>query len=157
MKRLTLVLLSALLLPRGATAQQQAVADSIRRQADRFIAALASKDIDQFVSLFTTSPDFIYVDAGNIYPDPPALRKAGAGFFSRIKTFNAKWDPEKIVVLGPDGGAFTGVLKVDATDTADKPIWPLGKIWTLVYQRRAGKWQIIQAHEANIPPPRKAG
>ncbi|MBI4521858.1 MAG: nuclear transport factor 2 family protein [Gemmatimonadetes bacterium] len=141
---------------RSAGAQQSAVADSIRRQADRFIAAIASRDIDQFVSLFTTDPDFIYVDAGNIYPDPPALRKAGAGFFGRIKTFNAKWDPAKVVVLGPDGGAFTGVMKVEAADTTGKAIWPLGKIWTLVYQRRGGKWQIVQAHEANVPPPRPA-
>ena len=152
MKRLLLVL--PLLLGPSAAAQQTAVADSIRHQADRFVAAIASKDIDQFVALFTSDPDFIYVDAGNIYPDPPALRKAGAGFFSRIKTFNATWDPTKIVVLGPDGGAFTGVLKVEGTDVSGKSIWPLGKIWTLVYQRRGGKWQIIQAHEANIPAPR---
>jgi ketosteroid isomerase-like protein len=154
MKRLAVVISLMIVLSRGVAAQQNAVADAIRGQADRFIAAIASKDIDQFVALFTTDPDFIYVDAGNIYPDPPALRKAGSGFFSHIKTFNAKWDPTKIVVLGPDGGSFTGVMKVDASDDSGKAIWPLGKIWTLVYQRRGGKWQIIQANEANIPPPR---
>ena len=136
------------------SALQSAVADSISRQAELFIGALASRDIDRFVNLFTADPDFIYVDAGRIYPDRPALRAAGAGFFGRIKTFSAKWDPGKVVVLGPDAGAFTGVMKVQGADTTGAAIWLNGKIWTLVYQRRGGRWQIVQAHEANVPPPR---
>jgi uncharacterized protein (TIGR02246 family) len=138
---------------RPALAQPSAVADSIRRQADQFVAAIASRNIDQFVGLFAPEPDFIYVDAGNIYPDRAALHKAGSGFFARIKTFNAKWDPTKVVVLGPDAGAFTGVMHVAGADTTGRAIWPNGKIWTLVYQRRGGRWQIVQAHEANVPPP----
>jgi uncharacterized protein (TIGR02246 family) len=150
----TAALLLGIAAPLGA--QPSAVSDSIRRQADRFVAAIASRDIDQFVGLFAPEPDFIYVDAGNIYPDRAALRKAGAGFFVRIKTFSGKWDPAKVIVLGPDGGAFTGVLHVEAADTSGKAIWPNGKIWTLVYQRRGGRWQIVQAHEANVPAPRPA-
>jgi len=137
-----------------ARAQQGPVADSIRHQADLFIAALASRDIDQFVSLFTTDADFIYVDGGNIYPDRPALRNAGAGFFRSLKTFSATWNPTKLLVLGPDAGAFTGVMRVQAADTTGRVIWPNGKIWSLVYQRRGGRWQIIQAHEATVPAPR---
>jgi ketosteroid isomerase-like protein len=143
-----------LLASRPVAAQQSAVADSIRRQADRFVAAIASRDIDQFVGLFAPEPDFIYIDAGNTYPDRAALRKAGAGFFGRIKTFSGKWDPVKLLVTGPDAGVFTGRLHVEGADTAGTAIWPNGKIWTLVYQRRGGKWLIVQAHEANVPAPR---
>jgi uncharacterized protein (TIGR02246 family) len=144
------------LLPQSAQAQQSAVADSIRKNADRFIAALAAHDIDQFVSLFAPEPDFIYVDGGRIYPDRAALRKAGAGFVGSIKTFNAKWDPTKILVMGPDAGIFTGVMTIQGADSTGKVIWPNGKIWTLAYQRRQGKWMIVQAHEATVPPPRPA-
>ncbi|MSR06227.1 MAG: hypothetical protein EXR93_04030 [Gemmatimonadetes bacterium] len=151
--RLSLALLA---LPAHHASAQQAVADSIRYQAERFIGALASRDIDQFVSLFMPDPDFIYVDAGRIYPDRAALRAAGAGFFGRIKTFKATWNPVKIVVTGPDAGAFTGVMQVTGADTTGAVIWPNGKIWTLVYQRRGGQWWIVQAHEANVPPPRAA-
>jgi uncharacterized protein (TIGR02246 family) len=147
--------LALLVLPaRPASGQQLAVADSIRHQAERFIGALASRDIDQFVALFTPDPDFIYVDGGRIYPDRAALRAAGAGFFGSLKTFNATWNPTKLVVTGPDGGAFTGVMRVQAADTTGRMIWPNGKIWTLVYQRRNGTWWIVQAHEATVPPPR---
>ena len=142
------------LLSQPLHAQQNAVADSIRRHADRFIAALAAHDIDQFVALFAGEPDFIYVDGGRIYPDRAALRKAGAGFVGSIKTFNAKWDPTKILVLGPDAGVFTGVMTIQGADTTGKVIWPNGKIWTLAYQRRQGQWKIVQAHEATVPAPR---
>ena len=156
MKRMagTIAMTAVLMMPQFAAAQHKAVADSVRKQADLFVAAIASRDIDQFVRLFTADPDFIYVDAGRIYPDRPALRAAGAGFFKRIKTFSGTWSPAKVIVLGPDGAAFTGQLHVQATDTAGATIWPLGKIWTLIYQRRGGRWQIIQAHEANVPAPR---
>ena len=151
------VSLALLVLPvSGAGAQQGPVADSIRHQAERFIGALASRDIDQFVNLFTNDPDFIYIDAGNVYPDRATLRARGAGFFRSLKTFSATWDPSKIVVTGPEGGAFTGVMKVTAADTTGRIIWPNGKIWTLVYQRRGGQWLIVQAHEANVPAPRAA-
>src|SRR5262245_36141288 len=150
-----LVALTALLLSLARPlSAQSAVADSIRAGAQRFIAALASHDIDQFVGLFAPEPDFIYVDAGRIYPDRAALRAAGARFVGSIKTFNAKWDPVKILVTGPEAGIFTGVMTVQGADTAGRVIWPNGKIWTLAYQRRGGKWLIVQAHEANVPPPR---
>jgi uncharacterized protein (TIGR02246 family) len=133
---------------------QSALGDTVRQQAERFIAALAAHDIDQFVGLFAGEPDFIYVDGGRIYLDRAALRNAGARFVGSIKTFNAKWDPTKILVLGPDGAVFTGVMQVQAADTTGKVIWPNGKIWTLVYQRRGGRWLIVQAQEATVPAPR---
>src|SRR5262245_32537219 len=122
-------LLAALLaLPARPVSAQSAVADTIRQQAERFIAALASHDIDRFVGLFAPEPDFIYVDAGRIYPDRAALRTAGARFVGSIRTFNARWDPTKVLVYGPDGGVFTGVMKVEGADTTGKVIWPNGKI-----------------------------
>jgi ketosteroid isomerase-like protein len=152
----TLLVLLVTVLSQPSQAQQSAVADSIRSNADRFIAALASHDIDKFVALFAEEPDFIYVDAGRIYPDRAALRKAGANFVGSIRTFNAKWDPVKILVTGPDAGVFTGVMTVQGTNSAGNAIWPNGKIWTLAYQRRQGQWKIVQAHEANVPAPRPA-
>ena len=89
MKRASLAtalgVVSLLAAPSHASAQQSATADSIRAQAQRFIAAIASKDIDQFVALFAPEPDFLYVDGGRIYPDRAALKKAGSGFFGGIK------------------------------------------------------------------------
>lgn len=149
------LLAGALALPlRPAVAQQQATVDTIRWEAAKFIQAIASKDIDRFVALFAPEPDFIYVDGGRIYPDRAALRNAGSGFFSRIASFDATWTETKILTIGTDAAVFTGVMKIQGTTSAGQPIWPNGKIWTLAYQRRAGHWMIVQAHEATVPPPR---
>jgi uncharacterized protein (TIGR02246 family) len=141
--------------PRPASAQQAAVADEIKKQADRFIASFAAHDIDQFVNLFTNDADFWYIDGGNNYPDRAALRKAATPFFGSIKNFSATWSTSKTLILGPEGGVFTGIMKIQAADTTGRAIWPIGKVWTLAYQRRGGQWLIVQAHEATVPPPRQ--
>src|SRR6185295_13242145 len=117
----TAVLVSLVMLaPRPASAQQAAVADEIKKQADRFIATFVAHDIDQFVNLFTNDADFWYIDGGNNYPDRAALKKAATGFFGSIKNFSATWTTSKTLVLGPEGGAFTGIMKIQAADTTGK-------------------------------------
>lgn len=129
-----------------------AVGDTIRMQADRVIAALASRQVDSLADLFTRDADFVYVDNGRIYPDNAALKAAATPFFGRLGRAAGRWDPAHVVVLGPDAGAFTGVFRAEMADTAGAPLWTEGKIWTFVYQRRAGRWQIVQAHEVNARP-----
>jgi uncharacterized protein (TIGR02246 family) len=129
-----------------------AVGDTIRMEADRVIAALASRQVDSLADLFTRDSDFVYVDNGRIYPDNAALKAAATPFFSRLGRAGGRWDPAHVVVLGPDAGAFTGVFRAEMADTAGAPLWTDGKIWTFVYQRRAGRWQIVQAHEVNAKP-----
>ncbi|MDX2057914.1 MAG: nuclear transport factor 2 family protein [Gemmatimonadales bacterium] len=132
--------------------QRAAVRDTIRAEADRVIAALASRQVDSLADLFTRDPDFVYVDNGRIYPDNAALKAAATPFFGRLGRAGGRWDPAHVLVLGPDAGAFTGVFRAEMADTAGAPLWTEGKIWTFVYQRRAGRWQIVQAHEVNARP-----
>lgn len=130
-------------------AQAAAVTDTIRQQANRVIEAIASKRIEQFMALFTTAPDLVYVDNGSIYPSRDALAKAAGGFFTTIGSAGGVWDPVHIVPLSESSGAFTGIFRPKMVDTKGKPLWTEGKIWTFVYQRRAGQWVIVQAHEVN--------
>ena len=135
-------------------AQRTAVADTIRAQAEQLIGALAAKDIDQFAGLFTSEPDLVYVDNGRIYPDLAALKAAAGGFFKRIGSASGRWDPAHVLPLSASSGAFTGIFRPQMVDTAGAPLWVDGKIWTFVYERRAGRWVIVQAHEINALPPR---
>ncbi len=137
-----------------STVQRAAVADTIRIQADRFIAAIASKQIDRFMELFATEPDLTYVDNGRIYPSRQALATAAGGFFTRIGSAGGAWESPRILPLSTSSGAFTGTFRPRMVDTAGQPLWVDGKIWTFVYQRRAGNWVIVQAHEVNALPPR---
>jgi hypothetical protein len=134
---------------RLSPAQRAAVADTILAQADHFIAALSSLDIVRFTGLFTADPDLIYVDNGRIYPDRAALAAAAGGFFKRVRSAAGKWEAPHALPLSLDSGAFTGIFRAQMADTAGQPLWTEGKIWTLVYQRRGGRWVIVQAHEVN--------
>jgi hypothetical protein len=135
-------------------ADRGATSDSIRAQADQFIAALASLEIDRFVALFAADPDFVYVDNGRIYPDRAALAAAAGGFFRRVRSAGGSWESPRVLPLSRTAGAFTGIFRARMIDTAGVPLWTEGKIWTLVYERRGGRWVIVQAHEVNAAPPR---
>lgn len=131
-----------------------AVADTIRIQADRVIAALASKNIDRLMELFTTESDLTYVDNGRIYPTRDDLARAAGGFFKRIGSAAGSWESPRVLPLSESAGAFTAIFRPRMVDTAGAPLWTDGKIWTFVYQRRGGKWVIVQAHEVNALPAR---
>ena len=130
-------------------AQRAQVEQEVMDAANAFVAGLSSLDGDEFIASFTDAGDLVYVDAGRIYPDRDALRNAAAGFMSRQERIGGMWDPAHVVVLGPDGAAFTGVFHADVVDTAGVAQWTTGKIWTFVYERRDGAWTIVQAHESN--------
>ena len=134
--------------------QRAAVTDTIRLQADRVVAAIASRNIDRFMELFTTEADLTYVDNGRIYPSRAALASAAGGFFKRIGSAGGTWDSPRILPLSSSAGAFTGIFRPQMVDTAGQPLWTDGKIWTLVYERRNGAWVIVQAHEVNARPAR---
>lgn len=128
------------------------VATQVRAAADQVIAAIASKDIDQFMALFTDASDLVYVDNGKIYPSREALATAAGGFFKRIGSAGGHWDPAHVVVLSPTAASFTGIFRPQMVDTAGTPLWTDGKIWTFVYERRGGAWKIVHAHEVNVRP-----
>ena len=130
--------------------QRAAVADTIRIQADRLIGTIGN--IDRFMELFTTEPDLEYVDNGRIYPNREALAKAASGFFKRVRSTGGRWDPAHVLPLSSSSGAFTGIFRPQMVDAGGVALWTEGKIWTFVYQRRGGKWVIVQAHEINAKP-----
>ena len=137
-----------------SAAEQAAVTDTIKARAGLFAQRLAPGKLGDFLALFANDADFIYVDGGNIYPTRAALGRAATGFFRSLKTGGGSWDKQQIVVLSPTAGSFTGVFRSAISDTTGKAIWTNGKVWTLVFQRRAGAWVIVQAHEATVPAPK---
>jgi ketosteroid isomerase-like protein len=129
--------------------ERTAVADSVRRLTDGFIAALGSLDPARFSRQFTSDPDFSYVDNGARYPDREALARAAGGFFARTRSLTGRWESPEITVLGRDAASFVGTFRATGTDKDGKPVWTAGKVWTLLYQRRGGEWQIVHAHESD--------
>ena len=133
-------------------AGRSAIEDTIRSRATVFAQSIGPGKLTAFLDLFTPDRDFIYVDGGRIYPTRDALGKAASGFFGSLKTGGGTWGEQRVIALSPTAGAFTGVFRSQISDTTGRAVWTDGKVWTLIYQRRAGKWVIVQAHEATVPP-----
>ena len=54
-------------------------------------------------------------------------------------------------VLSPDAAVMTATYHVPHLTPSNKP-HILGGAWTAVFQKRGGRWYIIQEHLSDLPP-----
>ncbi|HEY0779947.1 MAG TPA: DUF4440 domain-containing protein [Gemmatirosa sp.] len=138
-------------------------------------AALA----DTLVGLITTAYDFsrpgveqrllglyapgafvVSAAAGRITTSRAALAQQIAGFWSRVGQ-NMR-DPRFVVreryatALGPDAAALTLTYAIPHQTPEGRP-HTLAGAWTAVFQRRGGRWVIVQEHLSDLPAPAAIG
>jgi hypothetical protein len=130
-------------------AQRAAVADTVRQQTDAFIAAFNHMDASVFIEQTATIEAF--AESGTLYPSADSLARQVRGFVAGIRSLDVGWDQLHVTVLAPDAGVVTGTFHENVVDKAGKTTKFHGA-WSGVYQRRDGKWRIVQAHESYTNP-----
>jgi len=61
------------------------------------------------------------------------------------------WDQMVIDVLAPDAAVMTATYHIPHLTPKGEP-HVLGGAWTAVFQRRGGRWLIVQEHLSDLPP-----
>lgn len=129
-------------------AQRAAVADTVRRQTDAFIASFNRMDASVFIDQIATNEAF--AETGALYPSRDSIIATVRGFVAGIRSLEVGWDQVHVTVLAPDAAVITGTFHESFVDKAGKAT-KLHGAWTGVYQRRDGKWGIVQGHESYTP------
>jgi ketosteroid isomerase-like protein len=129
--------------------QRAAVADTIRQQTDAFIAAFNHLDPSVFVDQVASVESF--ADGGMLYPSADSLASQVHSFVAGIRSLDVGWEQLHVTVLALDAGVVTGTFHENVVDKAGKTM-KLHGAWTGVYQRRDGKWRIVQGHESFTNP-----
>lgn len=136
-------------------AERQAVAQGVRAQAESFVAAFRQLNAQPFLDQLANNES--YGENGVFYPTRDSLLSAVGHFPKMFTSIDVTWEGEpRITVLGPDAAVFSSSFREVAQPTTGAAM-RLHGVWTGVYRRANGRWEIVQAHESYVTesPPQK--
>ena len=153
------LLLFAACAPRDGTsltsAQRAAIADTLRSEIGRAYDLSAPGDrVARLMSLYPTAGPIISASGGQVTTSRDSLEDGIRAFWENVgrNMQNPKWTwgTMHIDVLSPDAAVLTTTYSVAHLTPRGEPHVIAGA-WTAVFQRRAGKWVIVQEHLSDVP------
>ncbi|HEY9426182.1 MAG TPA: DUF4440 domain-containing protein [Gemmatimonadaceae bacterium] len=136
-------------------AEREAIADTIRSRITT-AANLSAKDVvASLMSLYPDSGPVISASAGRLTTSRDSLALDIASFWRNIgqnmRQPRWEWGPMYVDVLAPDAAVLTATYRIPHITPQGHP-HTVGGAWTAVFQRRGGKWVIIQEHLSDFVP-----
>ena len=141
--------------PALSDAQRDAIADTIRT---RIVAAydLTKPDdaVARLMSLYPASGPVISASGGQVTASRDTLQSAIRAFWDNVgrnmREPKWTWGAMHVDVLAPDAAVVTTTYRVPHLTPAGQPHVIAGA-WTAVFQRRGGRWVIVQEHLSDTP------
>ena len=136
-------------------ARRAAIADTVKRT---LVAAcdLTSKGdvVARLMSLYPDSGPVISASAGRVTTTRVALERSIRQFWENVgqNMRNPKWEwgEMHVEVLSPDAAAVTAPYRIPHLTPRGMP-HVVGGAWTAVFERRGGRWVIVQEHLSDAP------
>ena len=141
----------------GATmsaSERQAIADSISRQV-KSAYDLSKPDVEQrLLSLYPPSGRVVSAAAGQVLTSRDSLAMGIKAFWENVGVNMREpkwiWDQTIIDVLAPNAAVMTARYHIPHLTPRNQP-HTLGGAWTAVFEKRDGRWYIIQEHLSDLP------
>jgi len=138
-----------------ATQRDAALADTLSRLiADAYDFSRPGV-VDRLLGLYAPRDPVVSAAAGRVTTSRALLAQAIAGFWTRVG--HNMQDPRFVIreryatALGPDAAVLTLTYAIPHQTPEGRP-HTLAGAWTAVFQRRAGRWVIVQEHLSDLPP-----
>lgn len=136
-------------------AERQAIADTIRSRITTAANLSAGDVVASLMSLYPDTGRVISASSGRVITARDTLSLAIATFWRNIgqnmRDPRWEWGPMYIDVLAPDAAVLTATYRIPHITPQGHP-HIVGGAWTAVFQRRAGKWVIVQEHLSDFVP-----
>lgn len=136
-------------------AQQEAIADTLRSAITTAYDLTAPGDkVARLMSLYPASGPVISASGGHVTTSRDSLQAGIRAFWENVgrNMRNPKWTwgAMHVDVLSRDAAALTTTYSVAHLTPRGEPHVIAGA-WTAVFQRRGGKWVIVQEHLSDVP------
>ena len=138
---------------RMTAAQQRAIADSLRRLVVNAYDLSKPDPVKSLMSLYPDSGRVISASGGVVTTTRAQLEQGVKAFWTYVgqnmKNPKWEWGPMNFDVLAPDAAVMTTTYRVPhLTPTGMNHV--IGGAWTAVFQKRGGRWVIIQEHLSDL-------
>jgi hypothetical protein len=134
---------------------QRAVTDTLRTLiVNAYDLAKPGDKVARLMSLYPDSGRVISASGGQVTTTRDSLEAGIRAFWQYVgqnmQQPKWEWGPMLVDVLSPDAAVLTTTYRVPHLTPRGEPHVIAGA-WTAVFQRRAGKWVIIQEHLSDLP------
>ena len=135
-------------------AEKKAIADSLKRLVVAAYDLSKPDPVKNLMSLYPTEGRVISASGGVITTSRPELEQGIKAFWTYVgqnmKRPQWQWTSMNVDVLAPDAAVMTSTYRVPhLTPTGMNHV--IGGAWTAVFEKRGGRWVIIQEHLSDVP------
>jgi hypothetical protein len=135
-------------------AEKKAIADSLKRLVVSAYDLSKSDPVKNLMSLYPTEGRVISASGGVMTTSRLELEKGIKAFWTYVgqnmKQPQWQWTSMNVDVLAPDAAVMTSTYRIPhVTPTGMNHV--IGGAWTAVFQKRGGRWVIIQEHLSDVP------
>jgi ketosteroid isomerase-like protein len=136
-------------------ARRAAIADTLTSMIKSAYDLKAKDVVSRFMSLYPDSGRVISASGGRVTTTRDSVESGIKSFWTnvgqRMQNPTWIWGRPLVDVLSPDAAVVTMTYRVPHRTPEGAPHTIAGA-WTAVFERRAGKWVIVQEHLSEVPP-----
>ena len=137
--------------PSGLTdAQKAAIADSAKTVAKDVARGIQNLDGPAVLARYSSAPDARFIENGFVYESYAAFKDSLYADFATFDSLSPQIDALDVVVLGAEAAAATESFHFTGKTKDGDYVDGQGVI-SIIVQQRAGRWQIVQSHESELP------
>lgn len=140
---------------RPPAAEQRAIADTIARLVKAAYDLTRPGAEERSIALYPDTGRVVSASAGHIITSRDSLVTGIRYFWSDVAANMRQprwiWDQMLIDVLSPRAAVMTATYHVPHLTPQNQP-HVIGGAWTAVFEKRGGRWVIIQEHLSDLPP-----
>jgi len=134
-------------------AERKAIADTLKKLVVNAYDLSKPDPVKSLMSLYPDSGRVISASGGVITTTRPQLEQGIRAFWTYVgqNMRNPKWEwtSMNVDVLAPDAAVMTSTYRVPhQTPTGMNHV--IGGAWTAVFQKRGGRWVVIQEHLSDV-------
>lgn len=137
-------------------AQRDAIADTLRGLlVQAYDLAAPGDKVARLMSLYPPAGPIVSASGGRVSTSRDSLQAEIRAFWDNVgrnmREPRWTWGTMHVEVLAPDAAVLTTTYRVPHLTPRGEPHVIAGA-WTAVFQRRGGRWAIVQEHLSDLPP-----
>lgn len=121
---------------------------SLLALSDQLAAAISSRDPERAAGGARDDNHVVYVSDGEVIRGHE-FRDLLREYYAGIKQIDFQWDSREVEPVGDSGGVVTGWASISSIDLEGSSS-TYKAIFTLVYGRSAGSWELVTAHKTTV-------